>query len=98
MKLNLAALNDKAFFEEANVRLPAFDVEAMRKETAENPVWVHFGAGNIFRGFIARLQQTLLEKGEAKSGIVAAETFDYDVVDKMYTPYDSLSLLVTLLP
>ena len=98
MKLNLASLSDKTFYEKTGVRLPRFDVQKMRAETLANPVWVHFGAGNIFRGFIAKLQQTLLENGLATCGILAAETFDYEVIDKMYTPFDSLSLLVTLNP
>ena len=33
--------------------LPAFDVEAVKKKTYEAPVWIHFGAGNIFRAFPA---------------------------------------------
>ena len=98
MELNHAALRDKAFWEKARVRLPEFDWEAMRAETDARPVWVHFGAGNIFRGFIARLQQTLLNQGLAKSGIIAADTFDYDIIDKIYTPHDNMSLLVSLKP
>ena len=68
----------------------------MAEKTAEKPVWVHFGAGNIFRGFIAGLQQRLLNAGLAESGIVAAETFDYDIIDKIYVPHDSMTLMVSL--
>ncbi len=96
MKLNRESLKNTAAWQQAGVRLPAFDVDAMLTNTAETPVWVHFGAGNIFRGFIAVLQQRLLEMGLEKSGIVAAETFDFDIIDKIYTPYDSLTMNVTL--
>ena len=68
----------------------------MRKRTWENPAWVHFGAGNIFRGFLAAAQQTLLNTGGANTGIIAAESFDFQIIDNVYTPYDSLSLLVRM--
>lgn len=98
MKLNLAQLKKPESWQAAGVALPRFDIEAMAAATAQNPRWVHFGAGNIFRGFIARLQQDLLNQGLADTGIVAAETFDFDIMDKIYAPHDSLTLLVSLLP
>ena len=97
MKMNAASIkNQKAEWEALGVKLPAFDHEAMTAKTKEHPVWVHFGAGNIFRGFIAGLQQRLLNAGLADSGIVAAETFDYDIIDKIYVPHDSMTLMVSL--
>ncbi len=98
MKMTLEGIRDTAAWERAQVKLPGFDVEAMRKATEEAPVWVHFGAGNIFRGFIAVLQQRLLQKGLARCGIVAAETFDYDIIDRIYEPYDNLTMAVSLYP
>ena len=50
MRMTLEGIRDTAAWEKAQVKLPGFDVEAMRKATEEAPVWVHFGAGNIFRG------------------------------------------------
>ena len=96
MKVNLASLSDKAGWEKAGVRLPAFDVAAMRENTKSNPIWVHFGAGNIFRAFIAALQQRLLDKGDTDCGIVAADTFDVDNIRMIYGGYDNLTMSVTL--
>ncbi len=98
MKLCRKELKETALWEKAGVKLPGFDVEAMISATEEAPVWVHFGAGNIFRGFIAVLQQRLLEQGLQKSGIIAAETFDYDIIDQIYEPYDNLTMMVSLCP
>ena len=98
MKLNSESLRNPSGWAAAGVRVPEFDHSAMVAATEKAPTWVHFGAGNIFRGFIAKLQQTLLENGEAESGIIAADTFDFDIIDKIYAPYDSLTLLVSLLP
>lgn len=98
MKLGIAGLKDTAAWKQAGVKLPEFDVEKMRAKTEESPVWVHFGAGNIFRGFIAVLQQRLLEHGLAESGIIAADTFDYDIIDKIYTPFDNMTMMVSLNP
>ena len=99
MQMNATSLvRQKAEWEELGVRLPAFDHAAMAAATKAHPVWVHFGAGNIFRGFIAALQQRLLDAGLADRGIIAADTFDYDIIDKIYAPYDNLTMMVTLNP
>ena len=96
MYLTVEGLKDRQAWEKLGISVPGYDRQAVAEATKKAPVWVHFGAGNIFRGFIANLQEELLEKGLADKGIIAAETFDYDVIDKMYAPFDNLALLVTL--
>ncbi|MGF7400532.1 mannitol dehydrogenase family protein [Thermoanaerobacterium thermosaccharolyticum] len=96
MKLKRHELKDTKKWEEMGIKLPQFDIDKVIDETKKNPRWVHFGAGNIFRGFIAMLQQTLLNKGLADSGIVAVESYDFEVHDKIYVPYDNLGLLVIM--
>ncbi len=98
MKLSYEGLKDRSAWEQAGVRLPAFNCREMCADTENSPTWVHFGAGNIFRGFIAKLQQELLEKKLVTGGIIAADTFDYDIIDKIYTPCDNMTLMVSLLP
>ena len=96
MKLNIPSLSDKTGWEKANVALPAYDVPAVVQASREHPVWVHFGIGNIFRIFIGGIADTLISKGLMDKGITCVETFDYDVVDKIYDPFDNLVLAVTL--
>ncbi len=98
LKMNRKGLENRAEWEAAGVQLPAFDWQDMYSSTIKAPTWVHFGAGNIFRGFIAKLQQDLLNQGLVKGGILAADTFDYDILDRIYDPYDSMTMLVSLLP
>ena len=98
MQLSYVGLRDRAGWEKIGVKLPKHDWKAMCEETAKAPVWVHFGAGNIFRGFIAGLQQRLLDAGAQKAGIVAVETFDDEVIERIYKPHDSMTLAVSLLP
>lgn len=96
MKVSMESLQDRAGWERAGVRLPVFNVEKMRKKTDEAPLWIHFGAGNIFRAFIAALQQRLLDADLADRGIIAADTFDVDNIRMIYGGYDNLTLSVTL--
>ncbi|OON87659.1 mannitol dehydrogenase [Oribacterium sp. C9] len=96
MRLTLEGLKDKEAWKQAGVQLPAYDIEAVAENTKKSPVWVHFGIGNIFRIFLGGIADTLIEKGELQKGITCVETFDFDVVDKIYTPYDNLVLGVTL--
>lgn len=60
------------------------------------PTWVHFGGGNIFRAFPAAILNDALNTGKYDRGVIVAETFDFEVVDKAYAPYNNLSLLVSL--
>ncbi len=96
MKLTLEGIKNRSEWEAAGIALPSYDIEKVAENTKKSPVWVHFGAGNIFRIFIGGLADTLISKGETDKGITCVETFDFDVVDKIYKPYDNLVLAVTL--
>lgn len=96
MKLRRAELKDRKKWEDAGIKLPKFDVEKMIDVTSKRPTWIHFGAGNIFRGFIAMLMQTLLNKGLIDTGIIAVESYDFEVSEKIYKPYDNLGLRVIM--
>ncbi len=77
-------------------KIPSFDRKAIAENTRKNPIWIHFGAGNIFRGFPARLQQHLIQEGLSDKGIIVAEGFDYEIISDIYDKYYNLTLLVTL--
>ena len=96
MKLTRAGIKDRVSWEKAGITLPGYDVEAVSEKAKKEPVWVHFGIGNIFRVFIGGIADGLLEEGVMDRGITCVETFDYDVVDKIYQPYDNLGLNVIL--
>lgn len=96
--LSKESLKEKIVWQEAGIELLRFDYDQMVAETKKNPTWIHFGAGNIFRGFIAMLQQELLNTGKVDTGIVAVEAYDAEIIDKIYTPYDNLGLLVVMNP
>ncbi len=96
MKLNSMEIANKQVWEEKGYSLPQYDREAVAKETKENPFWIHFGAGNIFRAFQANVVQNMLNRGELDRGLVVAEGFDYEIIEKMNRPHDDYSLLVTL--
>ncbi len=96
MKLTVNGIRETEAWEKAGIALPGYDVEAVSAKAKEAPVWVHFGIGNIFRVFIGGIEDGLLEEGVMDRGITCVETFDYDVVDKIYQPYDNLGLSVIL--
>lgn len=96
MKLSIANLNDKAFWEKADVTLPSYDVAEAARKAKEAPVWAHFGIGNIFRIFLGGIADQLLNGGYLDRGITCVESFDFEVVDKIYSPYDNLGLSVIL--
>ena len=96
MKLNAQGLANRREWEEKGYALPQFDREAVTKATKENPFWIHFGPGNIFRAFQANVVQNLLNAGLLDRGLVVAEGYDYEIVEKMNHPHDDYNLLVTL--
>lgn len=96
MKLNLAGIADKAQWEAKGYQLPKYDIAKMVEATKENPFWIHFGAGNLFRAFHANVVQNMLNDGVLDRGLVVAEGFDYEIVEKMYKPHDNLGIVATL--
>ena len=96
MKLNAQGLVDRKQWEEKGYKLPRYDREAVKAATKENPFWIHFGPGNIFRAFQANVVQNLLNEGLIDRGLVVAEGYDYEIVEKMNHPHDDYNLLATL--
>ncbi len=96
MELTKQGLNNKKEWQDKGYRVYTYDRDAVAAQTKAAPTWIHFGAGNIFRAFQADLMESLLESGTEKSGLIAAEGFDYEIIDKMYKPHDGLGVAVTL--
>ena len=96
MKLNSDIINNEKELKEKGYQLFHYNRQKVKAETLEEPIWVHFGAGNIFRGFIATLQEKLIEQSMSSKGIIVCEAYDTEIIDKAYKPYDDLSILATL--
>lgn len=96
MKLTLQGISERTQWEEKGYQLPQYDINKMKKATKEAPFWIHFGAGNLFRAFHAGVVQNLLNAGVLDRGLVVAEGFDYEIIEKMYTPHDNLGIVATL--
>lgn len=96
MKLNKTSLKDIQQWENAGYILPTYNVEQICKNTEKRPHWIHFGAGNIFRAFMAVAQQKMLDQGFSDTGIVVCEGYDREIIEKIYRPHDNLSVAVTM--
>ena len=98
MKLNdiFSGNYNAAEWEAKGYQLPKFNLKEVREKTAKEPTWVHFGGGNIFRAFPAAILNDALNTGKYDRGVIVAETFDFEVIDKAYAPYNNLSLCVNL--
>ena len=96
MKLSTTGLQNTQEWTDKGYALPQYDRAAMILKTKANPTWIHFGAGNIFRAFQANLAQRMLAEGFDDKGLIVAEGFDYEIVEKQYRPHDNFSVLVTL--
>lgn len=90
MSFNAEVLKNKGY------SVPLYDREKVKKNTNEAPFWVHFGAGNIFRAFQANVVENLLNDGSLDRGLVVAEGYDYEIIEKMNAPFDGYHILVTL--
>ncbi|MBP5249253.1 MAG: mannitol dehydrogenase family protein [Lachnospiraceae bacterium] len=95
MKLDNEGLKKQEEWLERGYELPRFDREKMTEKTKKEPVWIHFGAGNIFRAFQANVCQNLLNSGVMTQGLTVCEGYDYEIIEKMYLPHDNLSILAT---
>lgn len=96
MELNNRGMKNSEEWVAAGYHVPEFDREKSFEATMKEPVWIHFGAGNIFRAYHAALAQQMLEKGKTDKALLVAEGFDYEIIEKMYRPHDDLGIMVTL--
>ena len=97
MKLTLQGIREgKAEYESKGYKLPSFDYETVKKHTYERPEWIDFDAGNIFRAFQANVMQNPLNSGICETGLIAAEGYDYEIIEKRNGAHDNLSRTATL--
>lgn len=95
MYLNETSLTaERSSWEAAGYQLPRYDRAAMSKNTKENPFWLHFGAGNIFRAFQANVVEQLLNEGILDRGLIAVG--GHEAMEKLFAPRDNYNLLATL--
>lgn len=85
-----------ADLEALNIQLPTQDVDAVRAAGAKQPVWMHFGGGNLYRAFHAEIAQDLIDAKELDRGVVVAETFSDFTIQNVYKPYNCDTLEVVM--
>lgn len=95
MRLDQNGLENRSQWRRAGFELFEYDRKAVKDAAKKNPVWIHFGAGNLFRAFQANAVQKMLNEGELNKGLIVAEGYDYEIIDKVYHPHDNYTILVT---
>lgn len=88
--------DERSEFEERGIGLPRFDVPAARKAGREQPSWIHFGGGNLYRAFHAAVAQDVMDAGGLTRGVVVVETFSPFTIDEVYAPYHDDILQVVM--
>ena len=96
MKLTRTGIQERASWEATGISLPSYDIDLAAANAKKSPRWAHFGIGNIFRIFIGGIADGMLENGDLDTALTCVETFDYEVADRIYAPYDNLGLSVIL--
>jgi len=93
LTLDKNIFKNKEEYVKVGIKLPEYNIVEMRENTKQKPVWIHFGGGNIFRCFHASIQQDLLNKGLADTGIITVDTYDEEIVRRVYKNHDNLTLV-----
>ena len=83
-------------FKKAGIKVPTYDSKIIKKNTIENPKWIHFGAGNLFRCFHAKIAQGLIEKGLSDTGIIAVNVPSKQAIEEIYRPHKNRVISVVL--
>ncbi len=84
------------YWKKFGYKTPEYDRKLIHEKTMSNPEWLHLGAGNIFRAFIAKDYQQVLNDNKSECGIIVAEGFDYEIIEYAYRRFDNLSVTVSL--
>ena len=73
-------------------------LQDIRNNTFAAPNWLHIGSGNIFRSFIADIAQKIIAENGSNKGVIVADPYDGEIIEKIYKPYDNLFLSSILNP
>ena len=60
MILSNEGLIKREDWEGKGYQIPQYDREKMIEATKNNPFWIHFGAGNLFAAFHAKVSENML--------------------------------------
>lgn len=96
LSLDINFTRKKEEFLNKEINLPEYNIEEIRENTKQKPIWIHFGGGNIFRCFHASIQQDLLNKGLTDTGIIAVDTNDDEIIKRVYKAHDNLTLMCVM--
>lgn len=85
-----------SYWTKQGIGVPQYNISEVVKATAEATEWLHIGPGNIFRGYVAGLQNELLNQGKVKTGIAIMSPADPEKLHMMQDNWDLLTLQVIL--
>jgi len=96
MKLSNEGLKKREDWEGKGYQIPQYDREKMVEATKNHPFWIHFGMGNLFGAFHARVAETMLCNGILDRGIIAVVSPDDEMYENHYLAHDTLKIAAIL--
>ncbi|MBR4470118.1 MAG: mannitol dehydrogenase family protein [Erysipelotrichaceae bacterium] len=74
----------------------SYDRKKMIEETRKDPVWIHFGSGNLFRAYQADFCDRLLNQGVINKGVIVVSGRSSSGIDTYYRDMNDLYISVVL--